>query len=71
MKGSPDGTVGPDRYRQETLMESCKPLPNSFPAKSDVVFDELLNPIEHPDPVLNKPFLEPITWRSQRKSFAI
>ena len=39
MKGSPDGTAGPDRYRQETLMESCKPLPTSFPTKFDVVLD--------------------------------
>ena len=37
-------------------MESCKPLPTPFPAKSDVVLDELLKPIENPDPVLNKQF---------------
>ncbi len=29
-----------------------------FPAKSDVVLDELLKPIEHPDPVLEKQFQE-------------
>jgi hypothetical protein len=39
-------------------MESCKPLPTPFPAKSDVVLDELLKPIENPDPVLNKQFQE-------------
>jgi hypothetical protein len=37
-------------------IESCKPLPTPFPAKSDVVFDELLKPIENPVPVLNKQF---------------
>jgi hypothetical protein len=39
-------------------MESCKPLPTPFPAKSDVVLDELLKPIKNPDPVLNKQFQE-------------
>ena len=39
-------------------MEFCKPLPTPFPAKSDVVLDELLKPIENPDPVLNKQFQE-------------
>jgi hypothetical protein len=39
-------------------MESCKPLPTPFPAKSDVVLDELLKPIENPDPFLNKQFQE-------------
>jgi len=39
-------------------METCKPLPTPFPAKSDVVLDELLKPIEKLDPVLNKQFQE-------------
>ena len=39
-------------------MESCKPLPIPFPAKSDVVRDELHKPIENPDPALNKQFQE-------------
>ena len=39
-------------------MESSKPLPTPFPAKSDVVLDELLKPIENPDPALNKQFQE-------------
>ena len=39
-------------------MESCKPLPTPFPAKSDVVLDELLKPIENPEPFLNKQFQE-------------
>jgi hypothetical protein len=39
-------------------MESCKPLPTPFPAKSNVVLGELLKPIENPDPVLNKQFQE-------------
>jgi hypothetical protein len=39
-------------------MESCKPLSIPFPGKSDVVLDELLKPIENPDPVLNKQFQE-------------
>jgi hypothetical protein len=39
-------------------MESCKPLPTPLPAKSNVVLDELLKPIEDPDPVLNKQFQE-------------
>ena len=39
-------------------MESCKTLPTPFPAKSDVVLDELLKPIEKLDPVLNKQFQE-------------
>ena len=39
-------------------MEPCKPLPIPFPAKSDVVLDKILKPIENPDPVLNKQFQE-------------
>jgi hypothetical protein len=39
-------------------MESCKPLSIPFPAKSDVVLDELLKTIENPDPALNKQFQE-------------
>ena len=47
-----------DKILKRWGMESCKPLPTPFPAKSDVVLDELLKPIEHPDPVLNKQFQE-------------
>ena len=35
-------------------MDSYKPLPSPFPAKSAVVHDELLKPIENPDLALNK-----------------
>ena len=47
-----------DKILKRWGMESCKPLPTPFPAKSDVVLDELLKPIENPDPVLNKQFQE-------------
>ncbi len=40
-------------------------LPTPFPAKSDVVLDELLKPIENPDPVLNKQFQEIIGQLNQ------
>jgi hypothetical protein len=47
-----------DKILKRWGMEFCKPLPTPFPAKSDVVLDELLKPIENPDPVLNKQFQE-------------
>jgi hypothetical protein len=47
-----------DKILKRWGMESCKPLPTPFPAKSDVVLDELLKPIKNPDPVLNKQFQE-------------
>jgi hypothetical protein len=53
-----------DKILKRWGMESCKPLPTPFPAKSDVVLDELLKPIEHPDPVLNKQFQEIICTSS-------
>ena len=43
-----------DKILKRWGMESCKPLPTPFPAKSDVI----LEPIENPDPVLNKQFQE-------------
>ena len=47
-----------DKILKRWGMESCKPLLTPFPAKSDVVLDELLKPIENPDPALNKQFQE-------------
>ena len=47
-----------DKILKRWGMESCKPFPTPFPVKSDIVLDELLKPIEHPDPVLNKQFQE-------------
>jgi hypothetical protein len=47
-----------DKILKRWGMESCKPLPTPFPAKSDVVLDEILKPIENPDPELNKQFQE-------------
>ena len=51
-------------------MESCKSLPIPFPAKSDVVVDELLKLVENPDPVLNKQFQEIIgqLWYCQQQT---
>ena len=39
-------------------MESCKLLPTPFPAESDFVLDELPQPIENPDSILNKKIQE-------------
>ena len=39
-------------------METCNPLPTPFPAKADVIIDELSTPIDNPDPHDIKQFQE-------------